>query len=83
MADGKNMAQVEQSVAPFNKLPQDAVDVQIFSHMPNPFMSAGRIVKKGHKTILDDPIATVIDKATNEVVMEAIFDDCTSTWNIR
>ena len=76
------MAQVEQGVAPFNKLPQDAADVQIFPHMPNSFMSAGKIVKKGHKIILDDPIATVINKATNEVVMEAIFDDQTSTWNI-
>ena len=40
------------------------------------------IVKKGHKIILDDPIATVTNKDTNEVVMEAVFNDQTSTWNI-
>ena len=45
-------------------------------------MSAGKIVKKGHKIMLDDPIATVINKKTNEVVMEATFDHQTSTWNI-
>ena len=82
VTDGKNMAQVEEGTAPFNKLPKDAADVQIFPNMPNPLMSAGKIVKKGHKIILDDPIATVINKATNEVVMEGIFDDRTSTWNI-
>ena len=76
------MAQVEQGVTPFNKLTPDAGDVQIFPNMPNPLMSAGKIVKKGHKIILDDPIAVVINKATNEVVMEAIFDNQTSTWNI-
>ena len=75
VADGKTIAQVEEGSAPFNKLPEDAADVQIFPIMPNPLMSAGKIVKKGHKIILDDPIATVINKAINEVVMEAIFDD--------
>ena len=67
---------------PFDKLPQDAADVQIFSHMPNPLMSCRKIEKKGHKIILNDSIATVINEATNEVVMEAVFDDQTSTWNI-
>ena len=76
------MKQVEQGVATFDKLPQDAADVQIFPHMPNPLMSCGKIVKKGHKIILDDSITIVINKETNEVVMEAVFDDRTSTWNI-
>ena len=76
------MAQVEQGVAPFNKLQQDVADVQIFPHMPNPLMSAGKIVKEGYKIILDDSIATIINRATNEVVMEAVFDNRTSTWNI-
>ena len=80
--DGKTITQVEEGSAPFNKLPGDAADVQIFPNMPNPLMSAGKIVKKGHKIILDDPIATVINKKTNEVVMEATFDHRTSTWNI-
>jgi len=38
--------------------------------------------KKGNKIIIDDPIAT-ITKKTNEVVMEAVFDKQTSTWNVR
>ena len=76
------MAQMEAGLAPLNKLPQDAADVQIFPNMPNPLISAGKIVKKGHKIILDDPITTIINKATNEVVIEGIFDDRTSTWNI-
>ena len=50
--------------------------------MPNALCSAGKIVKQNHKIILDDPIATVINKATNEVVMEAKFDHRTSTWDI-
>ena len=54
----------------------------MFPHMPNPLVSCGKIVKKEHKIILDDPIATLINKDTNEVVMEAVFDDQTSTWNI-
>ena len=58
------------------------MNVQIFPNMPNLLMSAGKIVKKGHKIILDDSIATVINKATNGVVTEAIFDDRTSSWNI-
>ena len=83
VADGKTMAQVKEGSPPFNKLLQDAADVQIFPNMPNALMSAGKIVKKGHKIILDDPIATIVNKATNEVVMEGIFDDHTSTWNIH
>ena len=76
------MGQVEEGIAPFDRLPKDAVDVQIFPHMPNPLVSCGKIVKKGHKIILDDTIATVINKETNEVVMELVFDDRTTTWNI-
>ena len=79
VVDGKTIAQAEEGSAPFIKLPQDAADVQIFPIMPNPLMSAGKIVKKGHKIILDDPIATVINKKTNEVVMEATYDHRTST----
>ena len=82
VADRKNIGQVDEGVAPFHRLPQDAADVQIFPHMPNPLVSCGIIVKKGHTIIIDDPIATVINKETNEVVMEAVFDDRTSTWNI-
>ena len=82
VTDGKNMAQVEEGSISFNKLPQEAANVQIFPNMPNPLISAGKIVKQGHKIILDDPIATAINKATNEVVMEGIFDDRTSTWYI-
>ena len=50
--------------------------------MPNPLMSCGKIVKTGHKIILDDPIATAINKLTNEVVMEAEFDPRTSMGNV-
>ena len=82
VADGKTITQVEEGSAPFNKLPGDPADVQIFPIMPNLLMSAGKIVKKGHKIILDDPVATVINKKTNEVVMEATFDHRTSKWNI-
>ena len=46
VADRKNMVQAEQDVTPFNKLPLDAADVQIFPNMLNPLMSAGKIVKK-------------------------------------
>ena len=76
------MGQVEEGKAPFDGLPEDEADVQIFPHMPNPLVSCGKIVKKGHKIILDDPIATVINKDTNEVVMEVVFDDQTSASNI-
>ena len=82
VADGNNMNQVEEGIAPFNKLPAAAADVQIFPHMPNALISAGKIVQAGHKVILDDPIATVINKLTNEVVMEAKFDPHSSTWNL-
>ena len=76
------MNQVEEGKAPFNGLPTSAADVQIFQHMPNALVSCGKIVKQNHKIILDDPIATVINKDTNEVVMEEVFDNRTSTWNI-
>ena len=82
VADGKNMDQVEEGKAPFDGLPENAADVQIFPHMPNPLVSCGKIVKKNHRIILDDPIVTVINKETNEVVIEAVFDNRTSTWNI-
>ena len=46
VADGKNMAQVEQDVAPFNKLPQNTADVQIFPHMPNSLVECRKNSKK-------------------------------------
>ena len=76
------MNQVEEGKVPFNGMPAAAADVEIFQHMPNALCSAGKIVKQNHKIILDDPIATVINKETNEVVMEAKFDKRTSTWDI-
>ena len=82
VADGKNMGQVEEGIALFDKLPKDAADVHIFPHMPNPLVSCGKSVKKGHRIILDDPITTITNKDTNEVVMEAVFNNQTSTWNI-
>ena len=67
---------------PFDGLPENTVDVQIFPNMPNPLMNCHKIVKKGHKIILDNPIAIVINKLTNEVAMEEEFDHQTSTWNV-
>ena len=76
------MDKIEEGKAPFDGLPEDAADAQIFPYMPNPLFSCGKIVKKGHKIILDDPIATVINKDTNKMIMEVVFDNRTSTWNI-
>ena len=33
VADGKNINQVQEDKAPFNRLPKEAVDVQIFPHV--------------------------------------------------
>ena len=74
VADGKNMNQVKEGQAPFDGLPANTADVQIFQHMPNALVSCGKIVKQNH--------TTVINKDTNKVVMEAVFDNRTSTWNI-
>ena len=62
VADGKNIDQIQEGIAPFNRLPEQAADVQIFLHMANLLMSCGKIVRTGHKIILDDPIATVIKR---------------------
>ena len=80
--DGKNMDQVQEGKASFDGLPKDAADVQIFPNMPNLLISCGKIVKKGHNIVLNNPISTVINKFTNEVVMEERFDHRTSTWNV-
>ena len=76
------MDQVQEGIAPFNRLPKDAVDVQIFPIMPNLLMSCGKIVKKSHKIVLDNLVATIINKHTNEVIMETEFDQQTSTWTV-
>ena len=73
VADGNNMDQIKKGRALFDRLIDNAVDVQIFLHMLNTLISGGKLVKSGHKIILDDPLATVISKLTNEVVMEADF----------
>ena len=41
----KNMEQVEEGIAPLDRLPKDIVDVQIFPHMPNPLVSCGNSQK--------------------------------------
>ena len=43
------MDQVQEGKAPFDGLPEDTADVQIFLNMPNFLMSCGRIVKKATK----------------------------------
>ena len=63
------MDPVEEGKTPFGGLPTNAVDVQIFPHMPNPLVICGKIVKQNHKIIQDDSIVTVINKDTNEVVI--------------
>ena len=50
--------------------------------MPNALISGRKLVKLGHKIVLDDPIATVINKLMNEVVMEAEFDPRSCTWYV-
>ena len=50
--------------------------------MPNALVSGGKLVKSGHKIILYDPIAIVINKLTNGVVMEAEFYPRSCTWNV-
>ena len=76
------MDQVQERKAPFDGLPKNAADVQIFPNMPNLLISCGKIAKKGHKVVLNNPIATVINKLKNEMVMEAEFNQRTSTWNL-
>ena len=46
VADRKTIAQVEEGLALFNKLPEDAADVQIFPIIPNPLMSAEKKFKE-------------------------------------
>ena len=81
VADEKNMDQIQEGKAPFNRLPKEASDVQLFPHMPNALISAEKIVKI-ERNIPDDPIATVVNKLTNEVVMEAEFDPRSCIWNV-
>ena len=82
VTDKNNMDQVQERKAPFDGLQEDAADVQIFLKIPNPPMSCGKIVKKGYKIVLNNLIATIINKLTNEVVMTAEFDQRTSIWNL-
>ena len=82
VADGKNIDQVEEGKTPLARLMEGAVEVNIFPHMPNALMSCGKIFKTGHRIILDDPIATVVNILTNKEVMEAEFRHQKSTLNI-
>ena len=50
--------------------------------MLNALVSARELVTAGHKIIRDNPIATVVNKLTNEVVMEAEFDPLLCTWDV-
>ena len=78
----KNMDQVQEGKAPFDGIPEDAADVQIFPNMPNLLMSCGKIVKIGQEIVLGDPIVNVLNKLMNKMVMEAELDHQTSTWNV-
>ena len=61
VVDEKNMDQVQI---------KNTADVQTLPHKPKPLLSCGKIVKQVHTIILDDLIATIIDKDTNEMVMK-------------
>ena len=81
VANGQSMDQLEGGELPFDA-PEGATDVQIFDNMPRPLIGAGKLVKAGAKIILDQPLAHVIDKATNEVIMTAHFDEASLTWDV-
>ena len=82
VANGQSMDQIESGELPFDA-PQGATDVQIFDNMPNPLIGAGKFVKAGAKIILDRPHAHVVDnKATNEIIMTAHFDEASLTWDV-
>ena len=81
VANGQSMDQMEGGELPFDA-PEGATDVQIFENMPRPLIGAGKLVKAGAKIILDRPLAHVVDKATNEVIMTAHFDEASLTWDV-
>ena len=49
VADGNNVSQIEEGLAPFDKLPQGSADVQIFPSMPNTLISDKNWLKQGIK----------------------------------
>lgn len=75
------MNQIKEGTLLFNNVPSLAADVQIFPFMPDSLINADKFVKTGHTGILDDPLALLINKLTNRVVMKAHFYLSTSTWN--
>ena len=75
------MNQIEYGSFPFDDVPIDASDIQIFPIISNDLISAVKLVKAGHTIILDRPEAVVINKISQNIVMQAQFDSSTSTWN--
>ena len=79
VADGKNMDQIEEGNAPFGGLSEDAADVQNIPTHAKPSCELWKNSQKRHKIILNNSIATLINKGKNEMVIETILDDQTST----
>ena len=73
-ANGNVMTQVEEGELPFDKLPTNANDVQIFDHMNVPLISGGKLVTNDCNIVFDTPNAHVLTGETKDMVRQIIAD---------
>ena len=68
------MDQIAIGTLPFDKLPKQASDVQVFDSMNSPLLSAGKLVQSDCSIVLDDPRAHVLSGDTKDAVRKIIAD---------
>ena len=52
----------------FDKIPEDAKDVQIFNHMQKPLISDGKLVTNKANIVFDVPNAHILTGETKEAI---------------
>ena len=96
VANGNTMTQIEEGELPFDNIPEEAKDVQLFENMHSPLLSGGKFVKNKCNIIFDTPEAHILTGETKEAVRQVIeeakrnnsedilmtvpFDENTLTW---
>ena len=93
VANEQVMEQIGSGELPFDNIPNDINDVQLFDRMQSPLISAGKFAKAGYSMVLDknsakvvqgntkNKIQSVMENAQNEdIVLSVPFDERSLTW---
>lgn len=75
VANGNSINQIKEGSVPFDNIPDEVVDVQLFPITPNQLISARKLMKADNTIIFDMRESIEVNNISSKVIMQIKFEE--------